>query len=324
MNRKPNQGDASPGRPAVLKQALPALLAALLLSTGCAHSRRPGAVDWPIHTLRAAQITRLTPPTGRGGQFDASGLQILPDGSLVTVGNTHGPTPYRIDFAPGLEEARLTPLTNYFPADAVARATGGERAADCEGLALDERGWLYECEESRRWILRSDGNGRVERLSIDWTPVRRYFSSVDANASFEGVAVGGRRLYVANERSSPVIISVDLDTLQVKRDFVVHPSKGSLFGLHYSDLCWFGNRLWILCRQHYVVLEVDPASRRVIAEYDYREVEENLGYATGLPFGIMEGLAVDDQFIWLVTDNNGDGRRAARRDRRPTLVKCPR
>lgn len=292
---------------------------------GCAHSSRsrPGPTAWPIHPLRAIQTTLLTPPTG--SKFDASGLQIMPDGSLVTVGNTHGPTPYRIDFLPGAHEARLVPLTNYFGSNAVFAALGGQQGSlDCEGLALDEQGRLYECEERNRIILRGDGAGGVERLPIDWSPVKGHFSPLDPNASFEGIAIGGGRLYVANERNSPVIITVDLDTLKVKRDFVIHPTKSSWLGLHYSDLCWFENRLWVLCRQHYAVLEVDPTSRRVLAEYDYREIEERLSYATGLPVGIMEGLAVDREFIWLVTDNNGDVRKGARKDRRPTLIKCPR
>ncbi len=291
-------------------------------AAGCAHRER-GPIHWPVHQLRAVQTTLLTPPTG--SQFDASGLAIFPDGSIVTVGNEHGPTPYRIDFQPGFKEAKLTPLTNYFSTGAVARAAGGQPVnLDCEGLALDPNGQLYLCEERHRWILRGNAAGQVEVLPIDWTPVKRYFSTVDPNASFEGVAVGGGRLYVANERISPVIITVDLASLKVKRDFVIYPTKSSWLGLHYSDLCWFDNHLWILCRQNYVVLEVDPSSQRVLAEYDYREIEENLSYVTGLPVGIMEGLAVDKDFIWLATDNNGDGRKGARNDRRPTLIKCPR
>ncbi len=290
---------------------------------GCAHSTKQTSGHWPIHSLRSIQNTLLTPP--RGSQFDASGLQLMPDGTILTVGNTHGPTPYRIDFLPGGLEAKLVPLTNYFATNAVIAALGANHhTLDCEGLALDDHGRLYECEERERLILRSDNAGHVERLPIDWTPVKGYFSSVDPNASFEGIAIGGGRLYVANERSSPVIITVDLDTLKVKRDFVIQPSKSSWLGLHYSDLCWFDHHLWILCRQHYVVLEVDPSSRRVLAEYDYREIEERLSYVTGLPLGIMEGLAVDRDFIWLVTDNNGDVRKGARKDRRPTLIKCPR
>lgn len=38
----------------------------------------------------------------------------------------------------------------------------------------------------------------------------------------------------------------------------------------------------------------------------------------------MEGLAVNRDFIWLVTDNNGLGRVRHREDLRPTLFQCPR
>ena len=48
-----------------------------------------------------------------------------------------------------------------------------------------------------------------EVLPIDWTSVKRFFDSKDSNASFEGVAVGGDTLYVANERQLGQIITVD-------------------------------------------------------------------------------------------------------------------
>ena len=106
--------------------------------------------------------------------------------------------------------------------------------------------------------------------------------------------------------------------------FQPQPKKGSLLGTHYSDLCWFEGKLWVLCRQHRVVLAFNPATREVLAEYDYEAVEDALGYRKTLPLGIMEGLAVDHDSIWLVTDNNGWPRRASASDLRPTLVKCPR
>jgi len=62
----------------------------------------------------------------------------------------------------------------------------------------------------------------------------------------------------------------------------------------------------------------------VVAEYDYRELEDRLSYRTGLPLGIMEGLAVDSEYIWLATDNNGAERKGAKGDTRPTLIKCRR
>jgi hypothetical protein len=80
-------------------------------------------------------------------------------------------------------------------------------------------------------------------------------------------------------------------------------------------------------REDHVVLRVDPRSHRVLAEYDFREIEsapENK-YRLVLPFvGVMEGLAIDDNNFWLVTDNNGLGRVRFPNDARPTLFQCPR
>ena len=71
---------------------------------------------------------------------------------------------------------------------------------------------------------------------------------------------------------------------------------------------------------------VSSATREVVAEYDYRAVEdapEHL-YRKEYPTGVMEGLAVDENNFWLVTDNNGLGRESEPSDRRPTLLRCPR
>ena len=46
--------------------------------------------------------------------------------------------------------------------------------------------------------------------------------------------------------------------------------------------------------------------------------------AIGLPVGIMEGLAISEDSIWLVTDNNGDPRGRHGNDIRPTRVRCAR
>ena len=43
-------------------------------------------------------------------------------------------------------------------------------------MARDDDGRLYLCDERDRWIVRGDPrSGQVERLSIDWRPVKRYF-----------------------------------------------------------------------------------------------------------------------------------------------------
>jgi glutamine cyclotransferase len=96
--------------------------------------------------------------------------------------------------------------------------------------------------------------------------------------------------------------------------------------LHYSDLCWFDGALYVLLRHQRCVLKVDPASRRVLAEYDFREFERQPEFAYRREYrtGVMEGLAVDRTHFWLVTDNNGLARTTDQADSRPTLFRCRR
>lgn len=268
-------------------------------------------------------MIRLNLPDVR--PFDASALLRTPGGEFLTVNNRQAGI-YRVELLSDGLTANLIRLTDRFPHAEMARlGFDREPAPDWEGLAQDETGRLYVCDEARRWILRwSPGSNRLERLPIDWSPVATFFSPVETNASFEGIAVGRGRLFVANERSSPVIAVVDLESFRVVDQFVVYPAFPSLLGTHYSDLAWHEGHLWVLLRHDRVVLEVEPETKRVVAEYEFGALEDRLRYRKRLPTGIMEGLWVERESLWLLTDNNGYGREDAPNDRRPTLLKCRR
>ncbi len=311
----------------LIRTTLPWLLAVTLGAgfavPGTTASHPPSA---PIrHSLRAGQTWRLDLPDE--ARFDASALLLLPDGALLTV-NDKVPGVYRIEFGPENGTTRVVVLPDAFTlrqlAPLVAEKPRGH--FDFEGLARDEAGRLLVCEEGRRWILRLDPRTKtVERLPIDWAPVAKWFSA-DPNASFEGLAVGGGKLYVANERSVGRIIVVDLATLKISDDFQVSPIGRAAHDIHYTDLCWFGGELWVLCRESRCVLRVNPSTHAVLAEFDYAKIETAPAnrYAHPYPFGFVEGLAVDADNIWLAVDNNGFPRVADRNDRRPTLWRCPR
>lgn len=305
------------------------LASALALGIGLLAPEAPGGQppaasepEWPRFTLKAEWTVPVNPP--RGERFDASGLLWTADGNLLLVSD-RGPTLYRVQLRPDRQSADLVPLEDCFTPGQLARwPRPADRPLDCEGIAQDAQGRLYLCEEANRWILRCDPrSNRVERLAIDWSPVTNYFSA-DPNASFEGLAIGDGRLYVAQERSAPVIISLDLASLKIVDRFVVIPQKPNLFGTHYSDLAWWDHRLFVLCRQQQVVLEVEPRSRTVLAEYDYGALEAQLGYSALNVVGLMEGLAVNGEFFWLAIDNNGLARRHPPNDARPVLLQCPR
>src|SRR2546430_14895004 len=175
---------------------LGSVLLASMLMAGCATARKPAAIppEPGTHdfTLQAEQIWQLNLPHGK--QFDASGLLLTPAGDLLTV-NDRGPTLYRIEFLPHGGGANVILLTNCFT-DSQLAPFAREKIGryDTERLAQDAQGRLYICEEANRLILRCDPEAnRVERLAIDWSPVKNYFSA-DLNASFEGIAIGNGKL----------------------------------------------------------------------------------------------------------------------------------
>ena len=264
-----------------------------------------------------------------GQRFDASGLFLEPNGNLLTESDQQIGV-YRVRFAPGNNAVDLDRLPDCFTDAQLARFASEKYGRyDCEGVTEDDLARVYLCEEGNRWILRWDPHTKaVERLDIDWTSVKKYFSS-DRNAAWEGIAIHGHTLYVANERKKGRIIAVDLDTLKVIDDFVAPASHSLWFwDAHYSDLCWFDGALYALMREDRVILKIDPATHLVLAEYNYHEMEKDpeVDYYNRYPFGVgvMEGLAVDKNYFWLCTDNNGQSRKKYPNDTRPTLFKCRR
>jgi Esterase-like activity of phytase len=276
------------------------------------------------YVLKVAETWALDTPGGR--RFDASALLWLPDGRLLTVNDQDGAVA-RIVFDTVRHTARLETDTGLFTPSALEPLLAEKPGRlDAEGLALDAEGRVYLSEESRRWILRCNpATGAVEKLEIDWTPVKRWFSR-DPNASFEGVAIGDGRLYVANERSVGRIIEVDLSTLKVVGDFQAAPFGVAARDIHYSDLSWLEGRLWVLCRESRTVIAVDPRTHETKAQFDFGGIElaPAHAYLNPYPYGFVEGLAVTASDIWLAVDNNGFGRVKAPSDHRPSLWRCPR
>jgi uncharacterized protein YjiK len=272
-------------------------------------------------TLTADATWQLTPP--RKERFDASGLAFW-RGKLLTL-NDRDSELYEILL--GTNQNAQLKLTSFFPHAAIARAAlKAEPRYDCEAISVDAAGAVYITEESQRSIFQSSGDSKkVECLAIDWSPVRKFFGR-DRNASFEGLAVSDTKIYVANERDAARIIVVDRASLKVEDSFFVDSESFAFGGPHYSDLAFWRDALYVLDRNHRAIFEVDPATKRVRAELSFAQMElaPEMTYRTAYPTGTMEGLAVDDKYFWLVTDNNGLGRAAYPKDSRPTLFRCPR
>lgn len=309
-----------------MKRIFSAVLALAGIAIGCSHL--PPKQSQPVQqfTLEADRVWLLNHPGN--GEFDASALMLAPSGQLFTV-NDKEPILYCIKLGPQPGEAHLTPDPDRFSPRQLAELTGyRQKRFDWEGLARDEQNNIYICDEADRWILRFDSTRKkVTQLQFDWSPVSRFLSS-DSNASWEGIAVGGGRVYLANERSRGVVCVFDLKTLKLEGSFVVRPAYSKGGDEHYSDLCWFDGRLFVLLRERGCILQVEPSTHIVLAEYDCRPLTETENTAYRFwpfyPTTGLEGLAVSYDFFWLVVDNNGFARKVDARDHRPTLYRCPR
>jgi hypothetical protein len=304
----------------VRKWRVAGMLAMTMLWTACQVGPRRAAPSVTTWRLAPDAVWALQPPTPE--RFDASGLLRLPDGRWLTV-NDKQPALWEMD----LSKAGVAPVKrcpDIAPADA-ADAGGLGPPFDLEGIARDDQGRIYLCDELQRRVLRWDG-ARWQALPIDWDLAKRWFSRSDPNASFEGIAVGGGRVYVANERDTGRILVIDPETWRVIDDFRVAPPGVTRRDVHFTDLCWFDGELWVLCREERRVLRVDPGTRTVLAAFSYFDVEmkPEFAYRHALPYGFFEGLSVDREHIWLLVDNNGFGRRKDAADIRPQLFRCPR
>ena len=256
-------------------------------------------------------------------RFDASALAFH-NGKLITV-NDRDALFYQLSLQTnGVAELKRLDL---FPRNTLSRISPRRAPRfDLEGISKDDNGNLYVSEETQRLVFKSSPDGKkVEALTIDWSPVKK-FMSTDPNASFEGIAVRGDRLYLANERNTARIIVVDLSSREVIDSFFVDSGGFAFGGPHYSDLTFFERSLFILNRNNRCILEVDPASKRVLAEYSFAQMElaADVAYKSDYPTGAMEGLAIDQECFWLITDNNGKARFNAPTDTRPTLFRCKR
>jgi hypothetical protein len=300
----------------------------LTLSWAGGQSQAAGPYELPdrnraaLRPLRLLQSWSLQPPTSE--RFDASALLLQTNGSLLTLNDKRAGL-YRIDLPPSGSVAALVRLPGAFEPDALDAAVGRKaRNYDLEGLAEDNQGRWYTCEESTRLVFRyNPQNQQTEVLRFDWSPVQRWFSR-GGNSSWEGIAVAGETLYLANEREVGRIVVASLANRTVTGSFSVAPPDRPARDVHYSDLCWFQNHLWVLCRESHCVLQVNPQTERVVAAFDYSHIERDPqhGYLNPLPYGFVEGLAVASEVLWLVVDNNGIGRISNPQDSRPSLWKC--
>lgn len=322
-------------------------LAITLASTGCTTSRRAdppagvGAPPTPAVTTpprEPHEVALATPPTSltlehepvelvllralpieRRDNFQPSGL-LWHEGKLLTVSDKHDDEIFELV----VEELSVTVKSH--------RRFGlppGVVELDLEGLCSDGAGGLLLASEAEVRVLRI---GRDATVGWVTPSLERLGASVGLftlpNAKLEGIArLDDGRIVVAAERSERGLIEVPADGDLARAQawsmplsaFWAPPGRSPDF----SDLTTFDGELFALVRGAHLVVALQRATAGWVegAAWSFATMEndDRFGYLDRT-YGLAEGLALDGNHVYVVFDNNGNGRTAMPQDVRPQLL----
>jgi len=333
---------------------LAGVVALAVAPTACS-SKRGVSPDWLARGAPAVTCAGATPPElileqalpiAITDDFQPSGL-VLYDGHMLTVSDRHDDTIYEIIWSGGagageaaaahLDVATLRPFLQLRP------PANGPRPNDLEGIALDATAaTATAAHPAGALLLASEGRSRVLRVAPDgataWiTPplddiVRPLNMLRLNNAGLEGIVrLPNGRILLAAERDLRGLIELpagglrdahDLAAMQAwaMPDSICTPPPGR--GNDFADLAIWDNQIFALERNCHVVMRIErtPTAWVERAGWSYTRTENDPRFAyADRAFGVAEGLALDDQHVFIVMDNNHDHLAADPKDRRPRL-----
>jgi hypothetical protein len=249
--------------------------------------------------------------------FEPSGL-LLHDGKLLTVSDRHDDSVWEIVIESGT--ASLRRYLKFDPGDEESRPL------DFEGLSQEPGGALLLASEARYRVLRVSPDG-----SADWyTPQlailgRQAGLFLKRNAGLEGVArLPNGRLLLAAEREPRGLIELPPGG---NTDGMAWAVPGSAFevpagrSLDFADLTVFDGSVYALVRNLNLVVRLERTGSewREREGWSYAKTENDPRYTyEDRRYGLGEGLAIDQERVYLVLDNN-ERRRTAVEDTRPLL-----
>jgi uncharacterized protein YjiK len=242
---------------------------------------------------------------------------------------------YRLRLSPEKNEAFLE-IQASFPEPwlkAYIQRTSSQGRFDLEAITWCQ-GRFYLADEGTRSVLSLDAHGVASEHDLGFAKFHAQkgkmnpFSGV-RNAGLEAIACDPRqnRLYVFNERQFRMGYSYSLIEKKLLGQFDL-PAGNALPRFEkgfwiYPDFAGahFGTGLlYILVRNQRLILEVNPKTYRVIQRFNFAPHTRHL-YQKNDPFGLAEGLVVQDGSFYIILDNNGHLRQGSKNDSRPVLLK---
>jgi hypothetical protein len=265
------------------------------------------------------ELVAALPIDGSDG-LDLSGLAMR-GRALYAVSDKDDTRIFRIVLAPGHASARLEPAVPItLPSDS------GKGRCDWEGLAIHPDGrWLLASELKHRVLAVPAKGGIGTWITPNLQPAAHPHGMLQvANAGLEGLTVGpGGTLILAAERQNRGLIEIAPGHPPIF--FPLSTSIVRLPSPRVPDLAaveWTGTHLLGLYRNAELLVRLEKQNDAWIETraWSFRQTVRHpkLRYIAA-SYGMVEGLAISKDFIYLCADNNRSGRAADPSDRRGLL-----
>lgn len=271
-------------------------------------------------SLNDYRVYRLNSPE----LIEPSGLT-LKDGRLYTVGDKHNKI-YEIIFDEGEAHLKLAITLN-------SERDLDVSILDLEGITVMDDDFVLISETHHR-LIHLDNNHMMHWLPMDNALYASAFQSgllQLPNAGLEGLTyLGDNQFLVAAERQPRGTIEVTFDAslskITAQTNQLLSYSRQKLPNRHpdLTGLFYFNEQVYGLQRNAYVVHELNKGSDGRYFEgqaWSYEAIVRHPDYNyASMRFGHAEGLAVDDNYFYIVLDNNQIGHAKKPNDKRPLLI----
>ncbi len=260
---------------------------------------------------------------GSRGAMNLSGLALGDDGYLY-FSDDNGPAPVgwqrqnpvllRIRLEKVLDSSNENPRLEILdaggegnPFERMAEQGGKAHKFDLEGVAVAGEGKLWAVDERDRLLIEYNTASGEMRQVASYSELASWHEQLAGgriNNGFEGIALLGRRLFLANEMFPGLIARFTLDSAGGVKPDTIFTIEGNhdITGLECSD-----GALYALGRSASMVYRLDPETGAVnaVASFALEGDDPRYRYRQRMDhYRNSEGLAVGEGRIFIVMDGN--------------------
>jgi len=171
---------------------------------------------------------------------------------------------------------------------------------DWEGITCDQSSILLISERHTKLLSVEPGSAKwidIDSKSIESTGLLNTY-----NAFIEGVTVDNRYYYLSIERQPRGVVRVDRKTAKIKAN-VFNDVHISARPSDIAGLTMWNDSLYMLSRNDEELCHMDKKTLTVISCESFKDAAYTIKYESD-EFGVVEGLAITNEYIYMIIDNN--------------------